>query len=146
MSIVPSHPQHVCNFQRRPTEERWYGASEDHHHPVGLPDHPSNSSSGDFPDANEPLSYEPFRRNKRPRHYVLNESSLDDLADRHGYAKLLMSLAPVASYRRGACRLVFWLTTGNVGSYLDHPTQGKSLLVRRDIGPTEAERDFPCVG
>lgn len=49
----------------------------------------------------------------------------------------------MASYRRGACRLNFWLTTGTVGSYLDHPRQGKTQLFRRDIDLNyEAEAIF----
>ena len=81
---------------------------------------------------------------KRQRDFVLNESYLDDLASRHGYTKINLAptAAPLASYRRGVCRLNFWLTTGNVGSYLDHPTRGKTLLVRRDINLGEAESVF----
>lgn len=81
---------------------------------------------------------------KRQRNCILDESSLDDLAERHGYTKINISLAtaPLASYRRGVCRLNFWLTTGNVGSYLDHPKKGKHLLVRRDIDLSEAESVF----
>eukprot|EP00531_Pseudo-nitzschia_arenysensis_P016563 CAMPEP_0116139522 /NCGR_PEP_ID=MMETSP0329-20121206/13358_1 /TAXON_ID=697910 /ORGANISM="Pseudo-nitzschia arenysensis, Strain B593" /LENGTH=167 /DNA_ID=CAMNT_0003634573 /DNA_START=27 /DNA_END=530 /DNA_ORIENTATION=- len=86
----------------------------------------------------------PSSRRKRQRNCILDESSLDDLAERHGYTKIKISLAtaPLASYRRGVCRLNFWLTTGNVGSYLDHPTKGKHLLVRRDINLSEAESVF----
>ena len=81
---------------------------------------------------------------KRQRNFVLNESCLDELAGRYGYTKINVAPtgAQLASYRRGVCRLNFWLTTGNVGSYLDHPTRGKTLLVRRDINLGEAESVF----
>ncbi len=41
--------------------------------------------------------------------------------------------ALMASYRRGDARLSFYLSTGTVASFIDHPTQSKSQLFRREI-------------
>ncbi|GFH59708.1 hypothetical protein CTEN210_16184 [Chaetoceros tenuissimus] len=74
----------------------------------------------------------------------LNERDLDRLASMFGYEKLdtSSSNAPMASYRRGAVRLNFWLTTGTVGSYLEHPRQGKTQLFRREVDINEARKIF----
>ena len=48
----------------------------------------------------------------------------------------------MASYKRQALRLNFWLSTGTVGSYLEHPRQGKTQLFRRDVTISEAEQIF----
>ena len=81
---------------------------------------------------------------KRSRDSVFDESNLDDIAHSNGYSKIqtLLTAAPLASYSRGSCRLNFWLTTGNVGAYVDHPTQGRVQIVHRDINLNEAERIF----
>ena len=38
------------------------------------------------------------------------------------------------------CMLHIWCTTGTVGSYLDHPTQGKTQLYRRNMDEDELKR------
>jgi hypothetical protein len=79
----------------------------------------------------------------RYKSLVLNEDSLDDLADRYGYSKLyMMQTTPMASYRRGPCHLNFSLTTGTVGSELEHPKRGKFQLFRKDVSMGEAEAVF----
>ena len=69
------------------------------------------------------------------QHWPLNESELDYAAETRGWDKIECerSEAPMASYKKDEVRLNFWLSTGTVGSYLDHPTQGKTQLFRRDI-------------
>ncbi len=69
------------------------------------------------------------------QHWPLNESELDYAAETRGWEKIECerSEAPMASYKKDEVRLNFWLSTGTVGSYLDHPTQGKTQLFRRDI-------------
>mmetsp|Transcript_5376 Transcript_5376/g.8187 ORF Transcript_5376/g.8187 Transcript_5376/m.8187 type:complete len:87 (+) Transcript_5376:1280-1540(+) len=69
---------------------------------------------------------------------------LDSLATSHGYEILdaSNSTAPMASYRRNAVKLNFWLTTETVGSYLEHPRQGKTQLFRRDIDMDGAGQIF----
>jgi cold shock CspA family protein len=76
--------------------------------------------------------------------WPLNESDLDCKADVHGWEKLdtVASQAPMASYSRAGVRLNFWLSTGTVGSYLDHPRQGKSQLFRREITMNAADALF----
>lgn len=76
--------------------------------------------------------------------FSLNERDLDRLASMFGYEKLdtSSSNAPMASYRRGAVRLNFWLTTGTVGSYLEHPRKGKTQLFRREVDINEARDIF----
>lgn len=81
---------------------------------------------------------------KRPRESGLDKRSLDHLADRYGYTKIetLSATSPLASYRRESCHLNFWLTTGTVGSYLDHPNHGRKQLIHRDVNLHDAERIF----
>lgn len=69
------------------------------------------------------------------RHWPLNESEVDNAAETRGWEKIdcELSEAPMASYKKDGVRLNFWISTGTVGSYLDHPTQGKTQLFRRDI-------------
>ena len=143
-AIAPSHPNHM---------ESWYDPEEKSNDVrITIDAIGGNKKSGQNGIQSKLLL--PGKENfeakhgggsrKRHRNNALDESSLDDLAVRHGYTKINIALttAPVASYCRGVCRLNFWLTTGNVGSYLDHPTKGKTLLVRRDISLNEAESVF----
>ena len=76
--------------------------------------------------------------------WPLNEASLDQMAQQYGWTKLQTETGnvPMASYRRDSSRLNFWLSTGTVGSYLDHPNQGKTQLFRRDVTMREAEDLF----
>jgi hypothetical protein len=75
---------------------------------------------------------------------LLDEYRLDDLATTHGWNKLSTetSQAAMASYSRQDMRLNFWLSTGTVGSYLDHPHQGKTQLFRREVDMAQAEEIF----
>mmetsp|Transcript_21534 Transcript_21534/g.26429 ORF Transcript_21534/g.26429 Transcript_21534/m.26429 type:complete len:134 (+) Transcript_21534:98-499(+) len=75
---------------------------------------------------------------------ALDRSRLDSFALSYGYEILdtSSSTAPMASYRRNAVRLNFWLSTGTVGSYLQHPRQGKTQLFRRDVDMNEARQIF----
>ena len=74
------------------------------------------------------------------------QSELDSLAQTRGWEILdaSSSEAPMASYYRkeDGTRLNFWLTTGTVGSYLDHPHQGKTQLFRRKIDMSQASELF----
>lgn len=76
--------------------------------------------------------------------WPLSESELDRMASAQGWTKLSTesSTAPMSSYRKDSSRLNFWLSTGTVGSYLDHPTQGKTQLFRREITMDEAPQLF----
>jgi len=80
----------------------------------------------------------------RNHNLVLDRSALDQMARLHGYQILdtSSSTSPMASYKLQAVRLNFWLTTGTVGSYLEHPRQGKTQLFRRDVSLTEAGQIF----
>ena len=49
---------------------------------------------------------------------------------------------PMASYRKDGIHLNFWPSTGTVGSYLDHPRQGKTQLFRRQISMSGASKIF----
>lgn len=82
------------------------------------------------------------RRSASSMHWPLDESELDYLAETRGWQKLdcASSEAPMASYRRADMRLNFWLSTGTVGSYLDHPRQGKTQLFRRETTMASAKR------
>ena len=78
--------------------------------------------------------------------WPLNESELDYMAETRGWEKIdgLPAQPPMASYRNeaGDIRLNFWLSTGTVGSYLEHPRQGKTQLFRRKIGMSMASSIF----
>mmetsp|Transcript_7050 Transcript_7050/g.16314 ORF Transcript_7050/g.16314 Transcript_7050/m.16314 type:complete len:190 (+) Transcript_7050:128-697(+) len=76
--------------------------------------------------------------------WPLNESELDYSAETRGWDKIygLPASPPMASYRREGVRLNFWLTTGTVGSYLEHPRQGKTQLFRRHVTMSEASEVF----
>ena len=76
--------------------------------------------------------------------WPLNESELDYMGDTRGWEKIegLPAQPPMASYKKDGIRLNFWLSTGTVGSYLDHPRQGKTQLFRREISMSEASDIF----
>ena len=68
--------------------------------------------------------------------HVLDERKLDYMANQYAYIKLFdqdYSTAPMASYRRGAVRLDFGLTTGTVNVFLEHTKQNKAALFQREI-------------
>ena len=75
---------------------------------------------------------------------LFDETILDNKAKSSGYAKLSTdsSKAPMASYKKGSTRLNFWLTTGTVGSYLTHPSKGKTQLFRRSMSREDALKVF----
>ena len=66
------------------------------------------------------------------------------MADLYDYEKLDCSSSTVrmASYRKGAVRLKFWLSIGTVGSYLKYPKRGRTQLFRRDVDMNEADVIF----
>jgi hypothetical protein len=74
----------------------------------------------------------------------LDESRLDYLATIHGWNKLSTETrqAAMASYSCQDMKLNFWLSTGTVGSYLDHPQQGKTQLFRREVDMQQANEIF----
>lgn len=76
--------------------------------------------------------------------WPLNESELDYMGDTRGWEKIegLPAQPPMASYKKDGIRLNFWLSTGTVGSYLNHPRQGKTQLFRREISMSEASDIF----
>ena len=76
--------------------------------------------------------------------WPLNESELDYMAETRGWDKIydIPSQPPMASYKKDGIRLNFWLSTGTVGSYLDHPRQGKTQLFRRQVSMSEASDIF----
>ena len=65
--------------------------------------------------------------------WPLQESELDALASGKGWEKLQVRQPAMASYRKDGVRLNFYLSTGTVGSALDHPRQGKTQLFRRNV-------------
>ena len=70
---------------------------------------------------------------------------MDNLAYRNGWRKVTnpkLTNGYMVSYRRGDYRLNFFLTTGTCGSFLEHPTQGKTALFRRNIDDYVAEEIF----
>ena len=76
--------------------------------------------------------------------WPLDESELDYKAETRGWEKISTekSTAPMVSYRRDGARLNFWLSTGTVGSYLEHPRQGKTQLFRRKTSMNAANALF----
>lgn len=76
--------------------------------------------------------------------WPLNESELDYMGETRGWDKIydIPSQPPMASYKKDGIRLNFWLSTGTVGSYLDHPRQGKTQLFRRQVSMSDASDIF----
>ncbi|GMH96587.1 hypothetical protein TrVE_jg8146 [Triparma verrucosa] len=75
---------------------------------------------------------------------LFNEATLDNKAKSSGYKKLStdFSKAPMASYKKVSTCLNFWLTIGTVGSYLTHPSKGKTQLFRRSMSIEDALKVF----
>ena len=80
--------------------------------------------------------------------WILDETVLDRLASLKHWEKIETNQPAMASYRKNIeegtnnMRLNFYLSTGTVGSCLDHPTQGKTQLFRRQITDTESAAVF----
>ena len=70
---------------------------------------------------------------------VLKENDLDNLARGKGWTKITSLQQPdMASYRQDSKRINFYLTTGTVGTCLDHPIQYKTQLFRRGVDMKDA--------
>lgn len=63
--------------------------------------------------------------------WKLKESELDIEAEANGWEKIECKQPAMASYRMGDNRLNFYLSTGTVGSCVDHPKKGKTQLFRK---------------
>jgi hypothetical protein len=63
--------------------------------------------------------------------WPLDESELDYIGETRGWTRLKNTQPAMASYKKAGTRLNFYLSTGTVGSYLDHPTQGRTQLFRK---------------
>jgi hypothetical protein len=74
--------------------------------------------------------------------WPLQESELDTAASTKGWEKLQVQQPAMASYRKDGVRLNFYLSTGTLGSALDHPRQGKTQLFRRNIRDVEEAATF----
>ena len=126
--LDPSDPNHMDDYLNRMRYENGFesDSSEDYN------DQPGTIFCG--------LAVVNSSTNDHRYGHVLDRSALDQMARSHGYQILdtSSSSAPMASYKRQAVRLNFWLSTGTVGSYLDHPRQGKTQLFRRDVTMSEA--------
>jgi len=78
---------------------------------------------------------------KKLKNNKLDEQVLGRMAVSSGWI-LLKSSGLNVSYVKEDKMLTFWLSTGTVGSYLNHPVQGKTQLFRRNITHSEAEQLF----
>jgi hypothetical protein len=56
------------------------------------------------------------------------------LAGSKGWTEVPMKTDYVQRFERGGATVDVWPTTGTVGTYVDHPSQGKTQLYRRDMG------------
>ncbi|GFH47475.1 hypothetical protein CTEN210_03950 [Chaetoceros tenuissimus] len=74
---------------------------------------------------------------------VFQETELDSEAISKGWTKLECKQPAMASYKKDGVRLNFYLTTGTVGSSLDHPVKGKTQLFRREVVDFSALFDNP---
>lgn len=84
------------------------------------------------------------RKKTKKKHWPLKEKELDRMAEARRWDKIsgLPEQPPMASYKRDEVRLNFWLSTGTVGSYLQHPRQGKTQLFRKEIDMSKAGSVF----
>ena len=76
-----------------------------------------------------------------------DEDQLDALAGRHNWSKTYINQSETCSYTKNGTRLNFYRKGGiagqfTVGSYLDHPRQGKTQLFRREVDIYGAEEIF----
>jgi hypothetical protein len=65
------------------------------------------------------------------KNWPLKETELDAQARVKEWEKLECKQPAMASYRKDDIRLNFYLSTGTVGSCLDHPNKGKTQLFRK---------------
>ena len=65
------------------------------------------------------------------KNWPLDESKLDAEARAKGWMKMECQQPAMASYRKDDTRLNFYLSTGTVGSCLDHPKKRKTQLFRK---------------
>ena len=81
---------------------------------------------------------------KKTESIKLDEQVLDRMAVSNDWTKHNTHniSCSTASYVKEDKMLTFWLSTGTVGSYLNHPVQGKTQLFRRSITHSEAEQLF----
>lgn len=73
-----------------------------------------------------------------PPSWVLHEDALDNMAFFRDWEKIETRQPGMASYRKDDMRLNFYLSTGTVGSCLDHPRHGKTQLFRRQLKEDES--------
>ena len=101
----------------------------------------SYSADSSFEDYSRGVQEDRARADARSQ-WLLDESELDYVAQTRGWTRLEDTQPAMASYRRDGVRLNFYLSTGTVGSYLDHPRQGKTQLFRRQITMEQAPALF----
>ena len=77
------------------------------------------------------------------KHWPYQEIELDQMASVKGWDKIQCAQPAMASYGKDGVRLNFYLSTGTVGSCLDHPTQGKTQLFQRAVTDPSALFDNP---
>jgi hypothetical protein len=65
---------------------------------------------------------------------VLDLEEVRSLAASHGYHEIQYNpTSRVIIFSNGSMQVNVYYTTGTVGTCLDHPTQGKTQLFRRDV-------------
>ena len=135
--LDPSDPDHMDDYLARMRNENGFGSDEDSDDEYGPS--PTIAFSGLAVVDQSHLQHSTSGDGN-----VLDHSMLDSIARSHGYEILdtSSSITPMASYRRHDVRLNFWLSTGTVGSYLEHPRQGKTQLFRRNVDMREAREIF----
>ena len=166
--IDPTDPNHMDDYFGRFRDRHddyggdnydgdGYGGDDYEGDGYGGDDYYDDDSSGDggggifhFPSDLAMMATRDARSLTAVSHWPLNESELDYQAETRGWTKLdttnnsssTTAAAPMVSYKRDDVRLNFWLSTGTVGSYLDHPRQGKTQLFRRDINMSQTSDLF----
>lgn len=77
--------------------------------------------------------------------WIFKEKNLDSVANAKGWMKVECKQPAMSSYKKDGVRLNFYLTTGTVGSSLDHPVKGKTQLFRRKVTDFSALFDNPRI-
>jgi hypothetical protein len=75
--------------------------------------------------------------------WSFQEDKLDKMALSKEWDKIACPQPAMASYSKDGVRLNFYLSTGTVGSCLDHPTKGKTQLFRKNVTDPAALFDKP---
>lgn len=72
----------------------------------------------------------------------MSEEKLSTIAKKHGWQEIPTKDPYMRSFAKPGVRINYWECTGTIGTYLDHPKQGKTQLFRKYVFGKELEKIF----